>query len=288
VGVFPAALVGNKLMLFTIAGLVGGAIGDLVSEVIMNHDASGQQTFIALVLYTGFWGLLWCIGITTAILGANEAYARRPPISLWVVVNGLWKGALCGFVSGAIAQAFFSLPVQNDSLRENVFRPACWGIAGMLIGLLLSFSIPNLGKFKGAVAGLLGGVVGGGAFVMLNVIMQSSSPIAGGFSRMVGIGIIGAAVGLAITVTEAVFRTAYAEIFWGPNEKTTVTLGIEPVWFGGGRSQIFIKELPERAAGIVMRDGRIIFTDTTGAQRTLGDGESLKIGRLRVVVHARN
>ena len=282
-------LANSKVLLFTLAGLLGGGLGNTLAEFLIDQDSDATRGFLELALRTGSWGLLWGIGITTALLAANELYSRRPLISSWVAANGLWRGATCGFLSGALAQVAYSLPVRDELLRELLFKPACWGIAGMILGLLLSFSIPNLGKGKGTIAGLIGGLLGGVAFVVLGAVflaIGATSPIAGSFSRVVGVAVIGAAVGLAITVAEAVFRTAHAEVVWGARERTTVSLGPEPVWFGGGRSQIFVKGLPCRAAGMVMRSGRIVFTDTDGAERNLGDGETVQIGHLQVVVHA--
>jgi hypothetical protein len=92
---------------------------------------------------------------------------------------------------------------------------------------------------------------------------------------------------LVVTVAEAVFRSAYVEIFWGTNEKTIVNLGPEPVWFGGGRSQVFVKGLPERSAGLVMQAGTIVFMESNGSRRTLGDGQSMTVGHVRIVVHAK-
>ena len=283
-------LIGNKFLLFTVAGLIGGALGSLGSEFIMSHEEASSAGFMSLVFRTGVWGCCWGIGITLALLGVCEVYARRSAFSVWVAINGLWRGALCGFVSGAVAQAVFSLPVKEAWLRYWIFKPVCWGIAGLLLGLLLSFSIPNLGKIKGAIAGMVGGFIGGGTFVCLNFLLlmfNSCGTMAGGFLRMVGIGIIGAAVGLVVTVAEAVFRSAYVEIFWGTNEKTIVNLGPEPVWFGGGRSQVFVKGLPERSAGLVMQAGTIVFMESNGSRRTLGDGQSMTVGHVRIVVHAK-
>jgi hypothetical protein len=105
--------------------------------------------------------------------------------------------------------------------------------------------------------------------------------------RMLGVGILGAALGLAIVIVEALFREASLEVIWAPREVTTLSLGPKPISIGGGDDHVHLSGLPRRAASVAMEQGKIYYTDTaTGKKTEFRDGSRIKVGKVEMVVHA--
>ena len=163
---------------------------------------------------------------------------------------------------------------------------ACWAVLGLLLGISFSRSVPNLSIWRGILAGVVGGAVGGFGFVILSGVEFFPGMIA----RMVGIGTLGFALGLAIVVIEAAFREASLEVVWAPNENTFFNLGSEPIYIGGGNDdQVFVRGLAPRFSHIVFKDGAIEYVETESQNRTpLRNESALQIGTLKLVVHAAN
>ncbi len=259
-------------------GGVGGAVGALVAEVVPEFGRSG----VGLVAHTGLWSGTFAAVLTAALFWAGEIYRRRPRMSLLTIRKALATGAVAGLIAGAVAQAVYSVQVDSDALRELVFKPLCWGLMGVLLGWKFSTAIPNLGLRRGVAGGGIGGVTGGVGFVVAGAFVPEL------LGRMLGVGILGLALGLAIVTVEALFREAALEVIWAPNETTSVTLGPKPVTIGGGDDHVYVASLPPTAAKVVLDQGKIHYIDTATNQRTeLRDGSQLKIGKITIAVRAR-
>jgi len=113
-----------------------------------------------------------------------------------------------------------------------------------------------LAATRGTIAGLVGGWVGGMGFLLV------AGMIAESLGRMLGIGIMGCALGLAIVIAEALSREASLEVIWAPREITSLSLGPTPITIGGGDDHVYVSGLPPRAATIVLEHGGIYYTDT--------------------------
>lgn len=75
---------------------------------------------------------------------------------------------------------------------------------GLLLGWRLAARIPNLERNKALLAGAVGGFVGGLGFVVVSMVLPQF------IGRMVGVGVLGTALGLSIVVVELWFRAATA------------------------------------------------------------------------------
>ncbi len=96
-------------------------------------------------------------------------------------------------------------------------------------------------------------------------------------------------MGLSIVYIEALFGQASLDIVWGPSETTSISLGIVPVYIGGGDDHIHVAGLPEHAFAVVFDQGKIHCTDPARGKRTeLKNGSQIKIGNITVVVRAKN
>jgi hypothetical protein len=270
----------NQLALDLIGGTLGGAVGALLAEIV----ASSRDSFVGrfeTFVYTGLWFGVFSGVIAAALFVCAEWYQRRELLA-GRVLKVLLFGAIAGFISGAVAQGVFLIPVGSLEFQNYALRSFCWGLAGAIIGGLLSRTVPNLGLKRGGAAGFIGGCVGGLLFVLV------SNEVPETWGRVVGLSCLGLALGLAMYVVENMFREASLEVIWAYNETTRVNLGAQPISIGGSsEDQIFVRGLPPRASAIVLQNGQIEhFAYANGTRTPLTDGSQLSIGSIRLVVHA--
>lgn len=273
-----AAIRGNKPLLFLLAGALGGAAGSVLAEFA--PGGGRDATPLALIVATGLWSAIAASVLSTALFIAGEWHQRRDvrPRSVQKIIL---FGALAGFVSGAVAQAAYSVQFGSAAFHAIVVRTVCWGLMGALLGALLSRPVPNLGLLRGLIAGAVGGGLGGIGFLLVGAVLPDA------IGRLVGIGTLGLALGLAMIVVEKLFREASLEVIWAPNETTNFNLGAQAVTIGGGEDHVFVRGLPPRFASIVFANGVIAYVETASGKRSpLKDGSRLEIGKLNLVIHA--
>lgn len=270
----------NQLAVYVIGGGLGGLVGALLAEVVELSRPSYYTSHLEVILYTALWSGVFTSVLAAALTIAAEWYQRRG-LRPGRVVNALLLGALAGIIAGAIAEAIFQQKIGSVQFQNYVLRTFCWGLAGSLIGALLSRTVPNLGLKRGSIAGFVGGAVGGICFILV------SSALPEILGRLVGISALGVALGLAMYVVEHLLREASLEVVWAPNETTRVSLGAQPVTIGGGEDHIFVRSLPPRVSTIIFQNGQIEHIENSNGKRTpLKDGSRLRIGPLHLVVHA--
>lgn len=234
------------------------------------------------VMETGLWSCIF----TTVLAGAlflSDTWHQRRELRPSQVLIALAFGAGAGFVAGAVAQALYSLDIGSFEFRNYVLRTFCWGLAGALIGGLLSRKVPNLGLVRGAAAGFVGGCVGGICFVLIANVFPEE------LGRIFGIAALGLALGLVMYVAETLFRDASLEIIWGPNEVSRVSLGPQPVTVGGGlEDDVYVPGLPAATSVILLSNGLIEHIENyTGKRTPLRDGSQLQVGPVYLAIHAR-
>jgi hypothetical protein len=267
----------NKHLLFGGLGFVGGAIGSLTAELL--PEWAGQSVFLSIGRMA-LWGAVFAAGILLGLTWALEIYSGRKYPSGKKLKNAILSGLLAGAIASGIAQAVFRLR-QFADFGLFIFQSGCWGLAGAILGWQLSRTIPNLGTSRGVVAGLVGGWVGGMGFLVVSGLFAEA------IGRLLGIGVLGAALGLAIVIVEALFREASLEVIWAPREITMLSLGPKPITIGGGDDHVHISGLPHRAAIITLEGGKIYYSDTaTGRKTEFRDGSRIKVGKVEMVVHA--
>ena len=140
---------------------------------------------------------------------------------------------------------------------------------------------PRRADDRGGGGGAVGGALGGIGFLLVGQVLPDA------FGRLVGIGTLGLALGLAMIVVEKLFREASLEVIWAPGETTNFNLGAQAVTIGGGEDHVFVRGLPHHFASIVFANGVIEYVETaSGARTPLKNGSRLEIGKLNLVIHA--
>ena len=265
------------------AGFLGAFIGDLITEPFLNHNAV-VETIIYHFVVTAIWVALLAGALSPALALAGSLYNRRPFMPMKSIVMAV-LGAIGGAFSGCLIQLIYSigfaLGIKHGTALQFVFQCFAWGLVGGTVGGILGGTVPNLKWWRAIGAGLVGGFIGCAGFLTIASLLPQV------IGRLLGVGVMGAAIGLSIVVAEKLAREASLEVIWALNEITTVNLGDHSVFIGGGsEDDVFIRGFPARHAGITLRQGRVEYAEAaSGRQATLKDGSRLEIGKLTLVVH---
>lgn len=277
----PAAtLASRKWLLFALLGFCGGGAGTVLGGLAPGF---GKEATLAEICFkTGIWSALVGGPLAVALFWANDIYRHRK-LGSTSVGRGLLSGVIGGLLAGAFAELLFQKIASPGDVSMLIYG-AAWSALGLLLGLALSRSVPNMGYLRGAVAGLLGGALGGGGFAILVGIAGLPELIA----RLAGTGILGASLGLAIVVVDKLFREAALEVFWSPFENSFFNLGSDPIRIGGGADdEIYVRGLAPGFACFTFTAGLIEYVECESGSRTaLKDKSSLQIGSLRLIIHA--
>lgn len=255
----------------------GGASTESKIDAVVKKSFKPSAWSLRLIFVIAVWTAVLAICLSVALAIGQNRYLGKAPLStpqLAVLVPG---GLLAGGVAGAVGQSLFSVLSQAELMPQLGFL-AGWMLLGGLLGLGISFFVPNLGKDKGCVAGIIGGFVGAGAFIAVTI---GAGDVAG---RFLGAAILGLAIGLMVALVEAAFRTAWLEIGQGV-EIRTVNLGPEPVSIGSDARMctVYVREAPPRAFRYWLDNGKVLCEDMTTAQRTEKQpGETQSLGSVAI------
>jgi hypothetical protein len=268
----------NKKMLFGLFGFISGVVGALVANIFsINYP---QPIFFGIFM-TALWAGIFSIFIATGLFDAIDIYCRRKTDWLELLKKSVPSGFIAGAISGGIAQTIYG-PLSesiSDAWVHFLFQSACWGLAGLILGWVLSKSIPNLGARRAIYAGAVGGFLGGAGFLIVSSFLTYTP------GRMLGVGIMGAALGLCLVIVEEQSRIAYVEVHWAPDDVSFFTLGSTPVFIGAGDSDICVPSVARHAMSLVIEGGQIIGTDhTKGKKKPLLEGSHINIGKIDMVI----
>lgn len=266
----------QKALIFGGWGAAGGVVATFLGEMInpdFRRASAMQLIFFTATLFAIIGG---CIGL--AIVAGYANYMKRGFQVADSINGGALPGLIAGAVAGALAEFLFGALGRGDFVRV-----LCWGVAGGLLGLGLSYRIQNLGLWRGLGGGAVGGLLGGALFVTLGRIFQMS----GTTGRLAGFAAIGFCIGIMLVIAEAMFREAWLEVRYGPKETRNVSLGAEPVSVGGdiNRCNVYARNTEGVAYRYRLDQGKITCEDVAkGQTSTIHPGHSQTVGNLVVTV----
>ena len=296
----------SKALKLAMWGGVGAAAAFIPGEVVQAVSPE-PDSMVGLLFNTGIWTAVVAAGYTSALVIAQNKYLRRPLMDAREATLAFGGGAICGAISGCVAQFFFSIATQisgGNWLVGTGSRVIAWGILGGLIGLGMAFVIPNLGKARGMMAGLAGGAVGGAGFLFSALVVIVAMGIVGGIlgggdasvlmflgdpiARLVGTSILGVALGYAIGLVEETARVAWLEVRHGRSgEMVKVSLGPELVCVGSNSQRCAIWAQGARPIALRFRyvDGTVICDDMAQERTIVVDpGYETQVGSVHLVV----
>ena len=271
----------DKKLLFGLIGFVSGMLGALIAD-ILTFTLPDAQPYIIGIISVAVWAGLFSAIIATGLYWAIDVYGHRKTSWPVLLTKSIPIGFIAGAVSGGIAQAIygpFSMAL-SDTWVHFLFQSACWGLAGLILGWGLSRAIPNMGAQRAVIAGAIGGLIGGAGFLIASDFLTATP------GRMLGVGILGASLGLCLIIVEERYRTAYIEVHWAPNEVSKFTLGSIPIYIGGGgEDDIYVHGLQHHAMSLVSERGKVTgIYKVTGEQKELSNGSSIKFGKVEMIV----
>ncbi|BAQ60135.1 von Willebrand factor [Geminocystis sp. NIES-3708] len=264
-------------------GALGGAIGSIFGDILLSRN-NENNSFIAVVISTSFWFAIIGMSIAFTLLLGYSWYLKKGFQWLESLKSAFLPGLLSGLIAGGIAQTIYTILGSTEILRV-----ICWGIAGGLLGLGLSFRIPNLNKIRGLGGGFLGGIIGGCLFIAFSLL---AGEIIG---RIFGLAAIGFFIGLMIILIEAAFREAWLIVHYSDNEQKTVTLGNQPVILGSSnKAHIYLPKsqgYTPITAKIYLENKQIFikFDDEYGQKmkhltQELNNGDKRKLGNISIEI----
>ena len=280
----------SKAIRFAAWGAVGGLIAGLICVPFGGGWNLCANTYADAVVATSREGALFGVCLAVALLVAFSQYLKRGFQIGKALKGSAWIGLLAGGIGWGISDVIYI------SLGASYFTQAIsWSVGGGLLGLGLSFRIPNLGRWRGTVGGLVGGLLGGGLFVFvghpdvqctgsLNSASHLFIVIA---SYLLGNAIVGFFIGLMIVIAEAFFQQAWLEIHYDSKDSRKVIIGPEPISIGSDpwKCIVYDRNAPPVALRYQLTQGRILCEDVPdGIVRHLQPGDRQTVGNLTVIV----
>ena len=219
-------------------------------------ETLSQRSEIAgFVLFPLVAGL---VGLT--IGAADGLVCRLPRRALLAGGVGLLVGLVGGLLSSMIAGVVYmpltmlaTKQMASGSLSalgfflQVVGRTLAWALAGMAMGLGQGVALRSTRLLLfGFLGGVVGGVLGGLFFDPIDLILLSGDKMSAHWSRLIGLGLVGASVGAMIGVVELLARDAWLRMTEGPLSgkeflifRDVMTIGSSP------RSDVYLFNDPQ-------------------------------------------
>jgi len=237
----PASLrVGQSVGVYAEYTVVDGQEMALAFYVVTSPEepppAKALLTFRQLAARSRAAGLL-LFGIVGGFIGlaigaTDGIVCRLPRRALIAGAVGLVVGFLGGFVSGIIANIVYAplskLAMQQttgamESLSTFGFllqlfgRSLAWALAGITMGLGQGIALRSKRLLiYGLIGGVAGGLFGGLLFDPIDMLILGGDKPSAHWSRLIGLAVIGAAVGAMIGIVELLSRDAWLRMMQGP------------------------------------------------------------------------
>ncbi|MCX6925503.1 MAG: VWA domain-containing protein, partial [Verrucomicrobia bacterium] len=194
-------------------------------QLVESANQSSQYSAPAAMARIGAWTALLSLGLGLVLILAQNRYLHRQLLSLREGLLGAGGSIGAGLVAGALGQLLFQSAASLAAL-ELVGRIAAWSLLGALLGLGMTFFVPNLKTWRALLGGAIGGLVGSLGF------LAGAGVVADVAGRLLGAGLLGFFIGLMIALAERLVREACLLVHWGPKETTTVNLGARTIILG--------------------------------------------------------
>ncbi|MBI5302638.1 MAG: FHA domain-containing protein [Chloroflexi bacterium] len=196
-----------RVYYYAVLGALGALIGWRISDTL--GFMRGVNVYVNDLVLGGIIGL--CLGL---LIGASEGLLARS----WY--RAARAGALAGGI-GLLAGAI-GLPVGEFVFQitggELIGRALGWALFGALIGLSEGVT-SGTQMWKGAVGGVLGGLLGGIVLFVLQSLIGATV-----IGKMLGLVLLGAAVGVFIALIVVLLSRAWLEVVSGKLKGTEFIL----------------------------------------------------------------
>ena len=208
-------LISSAALYLALAGAAGALVAWALTELLLPPVDTGSPRLI--LLHSVIWfALVGCL--TGGAIGSAEGLAAQAP------VQAIRSGSLGFFIGivgcafgAAIAQVmyFFASADASSPMGFQMFaRAATWAVAGLCLGLAQGLALRSGRKIvNGLLGGMAGGALGGFLFDPIGIVLGQVGE--GLLSRLIGLVILGAAVGAMIGLVEELLKDAWLRVEQG-------------------------------------------------------------------------
>jgi pSer/pThr/pTyr-binding forkhead associated (FHA) protein/uncharacterized protein YegL len=228
---FLAELTGSRDLVFsTTAGAFDEAFQKADKKIRQIFQSGGAGSSNPFEAFARAWGLGMLLGLS---LGAALLIAEN----VWGLRGRWWRdlrwvplgAALLGALGAIVGQLVYGL--LPDSPTSRAWG---WAILGAAVGAMLGLADRSKTKAgRGAFGGFAGGLAGGLVFDFLAKFLTIGEGDTGILARVVGLAVLGFAIGLMVQVVQQALKTAWLSgITTGPYEGKQYILGKPVVTVG--------------------------------------------------------
>ena len=251
-------------------------------QLVESSSRGSQYSLVWAMSRIGIWTALLSVGLGLVLIVGQNAYLHRRLLSAKEGLLGAGGSIGAGMVAGALGQLLFQGAASVAAL-ELVGRIAAWTLLGGLVGLGMTFFVPNLKTWRALLGGAIGGVVGSLGF------LAGAGMLADFAGRLLGAALLGFFIGLMIALAEQIAREACLLVHWAPKETTTVNLGAQPVILGSSpEAHVYLpkeKGFPPVTGLVSFVGGKVEFENKINGQKVaLRNGSKLQLGTLVIEV----
>ena len=170
------------------------------------------------------------VGLFGAVFAAVYAAWEDARSGVWeaaarAALTGLVLGAIAGAATGAAAQLVFEQLVENILEESNIYelaetyssadfyltRALAWAIFGAGVGVALGVAKRSSRKtLNAAIGGVIGGALGGLVFHYASIHVEDVAT-----AQLIGFGVVGLGIGIAIGLVEVARRQAWLKVVRG-------------------------------------------------------------------------
>ena len=212
----PSLSFGGTLPNSIAAAAVAAVAGWLAFRAAFANPEPTADLVGQTALHFGLFG-----GVFAAIFAAwEDARSGLWDAALRSGLTGLVLGAIGGAISGAVAQLVFEELIENileddfvsfESAEFYLSRGLGWAIFGTGAGLALGVAKGSSRKaLNGAIGGAIGGALGGIVFHYAALNIEDEA-----ISQLIGLGVVGLGIGIAVGLVEVARRQAWLKIVRG-------------------------------------------------------------------------
>jgi pSer/pThr/pTyr-binding forkhead associated (FHA) protein len=204
----------RELMMKALAGLAGGALGWLPVELATNGHSLTEAPTAANLIFTYIAMCILSGLIGGFIVAAEGQQIELTPETRNRFLRGFFICAFIAIFSNYISNRIFGAIITSGGWSVNhegsmaflvIGRITSWIVMGGLLGAgvgIATFNIPNIGK--GGLGGVIGGFIGGALFDLINYASGGGLP-----ARLIGLSLIGLAIGLLIGLVQELTKAAW-------------------------------------------------------------------------------
>jgi len=268
-----------------------------VQNVIDLENLKSKHLYISLLMFplsAAFIGLF--IGAADGIL--SRAWRRAFVSSAVGLGVGFFAGLLALIPAGLIFNLGQSLAIKTADENSLTFtggslllhimgRGLAWAVIGIAAGIGQGVAMRSKKLLlNGIIGGVVGGLLGGVLFDPIEKIFSNISTTGGAeLSRMIGISLIGAGIGLMIGLVELLARESWVRILTGPIAGKEFILYRNPTWIGSSpKCEIYLFKDPLVAPrhASIQRVGEFYEIEDKGSPSgTILDNKLVKRSRIK-------